>query len=193
MPTFTYNENIPFASNDPSDDQPKMQTNTNSINSIINVDHYSFESSGGRDGYHKPIHMFAQSAPGLAGADGVFYASINSIDNLPWPVWQNAGTNVFIAGPAQGNPNGYISLGNSILFQWGVIPQSSNLTNTAAFSPPFTAILNVGFSVFRNDSSTPGSTYQFYIDNSTVNPGGFNIINRSTHEYGYYWFAIGTK
>lgn len=64
MTTFNYNRDIPNAPNAPSRDQPKMQVNTNSTDEIINVDHYSFESSGSRDGWHKQVTIPSQNAAG---------------------------------------------------------------------------------------------------------------------------------
>lgn len=55
MTNFDYNTDIPFATNDPSADQPLMQQNTNSIDGIIAVDHISFGFDNG--GYHKIIHQ----------------------------------------------------------------------------------------------------------------------------------------
>lgn len=52
---INYNTNIPDAPNDPSADQPKMQTNTNSIDTIIGIDHYSFADSP--SGFHKQVHF----------------------------------------------------------------------------------------------------------------------------------------
>lgn len=65
MPTnFTYTQNIPLATNKPSVDQPNMKINTNSINSIVAVDHLSFGQATGTlsDGYHKVIHFSNQPA-----------------------------------------------------------------------------------------------------------------------------------
>lgn len=58
MGTIPYNANIPDGPDDPSVDQPKMKENTNSINQIIGVDHFSFGSAAvppniGPDGWHK--------------------------------------------------------------------------------------------------------------------------------------------
>lgn len=58
MPNFTYTRNIPAASHNPSSDQPIMQTNANSIDSIIEVDHFSFNANEG--GWHKVIHQLNQ-------------------------------------------------------------------------------------------------------------------------------------
>lgn len=46
MTTFSFNENIPAANNNPSADQPIMQTNNASTKSILAVDHLTFDSAG---------------------------------------------------------------------------------------------------------------------------------------------------
>jgi len=53
----TYTTNIPFSSNNPSSDQPIMEQNTNSINSVMSVDHSAFNTSDSTGGYHAIIHQ----------------------------------------------------------------------------------------------------------------------------------------
>lgn len=67
MPSFNYFRDIPNGPNDPSDDQPLMQINTNSTDDLIAVDHYSFGSSGNFDGWH--IHSHYPQWPGVPTAD----------------------------------------------------------------------------------------------------------------------------
>lgn len=55
MPLFTYTTNIPATNNNPSTDQPDMKINTNSTNSILGVDLYSFNNSNG--GWHKQVTL----------------------------------------------------------------------------------------------------------------------------------------
>lgn len=57
MGTFTYYNDIPAKNNNPSSDQPKMTNNTNVIDQIIDVDHYSFESAVLKDGEHKQVNF----------------------------------------------------------------------------------------------------------------------------------------
>lgn len=59
---LNYFTNIPFASNDPSIDQPNMQTNTNSISAWVDVDHYGFKDASNLGGLHTQVTM-----PTLAG------------------------------------------------------------------------------------------------------------------------------
>lgn len=51
MVNFPYTRDIPATNNDPSDDQPDMAINTNSTDSLIAQDHFSFGVSNG--GLHK--------------------------------------------------------------------------------------------------------------------------------------------
>lgn len=46
MTMFTYNTGVPFATNNPSNDQPQMIINTVSNNGIWGVDHVGFNSTG---------------------------------------------------------------------------------------------------------------------------------------------------
>lgn len=79
MGTIPYNLDIPDGPNNPSQDQPKMKENTNSINSIIAVDHYTFGSSplpSGTppDGWHKQsTYPFLSVKPVTAAGIGAVY------------------------------------------------------------------------------------------------------------------------
>lgn len=55
---LNYTTGIPDTPNNPTNDQPAMKTNTNSINSIIQIDHHGFKDNLG--GYHTIIHQDAQ-------------------------------------------------------------------------------------------------------------------------------------
>lgn len=56
MPNFTYTRDIPDGPHNPSVDQPDMKTNNNSIDDLIEIDHYSFNDATNFSGYHKVIH-----------------------------------------------------------------------------------------------------------------------------------------
>ena len=78
MATFTYNRNIPFADNDPSDDQPLMQTNTNSTDDILDVDHYSFETTN-LDGWHRQLTLAGRNvAAAQTDPASVVYSDANA-------------------------------------------------------------------------------------------------------------------
>lgn len=60
--SINYNLNIPAAANNPSDDQPNMQINTNAINSWTGIDHVDF--SGNPAGTHQQVTFSSQNTPG---------------------------------------------------------------------------------------------------------------------------------
>lgn len=69
MTTFSFNENIPATNNNPSADQPIMQTNNASTKSIIGVDHLTFDSAGSGGagasaGQHKQVTFNNKNAAG---------------------------------------------------------------------------------------------------------------------------------
>jgi len=77
MPNFTYVRDIPDAPHNPSVDQPDMKINTNSIDDLLLVDHYSFNDANNRSGYHKIIHQPAQTLdPAPIGGLGQFYPKV---------------------------------------------------------------------------------------------------------------------
>ena len=74
MGTIPYNLDIPDGPNNPSQDQPKMKTNTDSINTIIGVDHYSFGSTGSNDGWHKQsTYPLLSVKPTVIAGQGAVY------------------------------------------------------------------------------------------------------------------------
>lgn len=199
--TISYNTGIPNPPNNPSADVPLMQINTNSINSIIGIDHNSFNTASGfPSGYHSVVHFQNQGADPTATAGfGQLYTKTSGPSPTQNLYFRPGGTGVGIQISTLLDPkamvNGYSFIAGGIIMQWGIVAVSANVTNVvnflAAGNIAFpTAIFNVQFSTQR-PTADPGSTFEFYIDNTTVSQAGFTIINRSTHSYGYYWTAIG--
>lgn len=62
MGSLPYTLDIPLRTNSPSVDQPNMKVNTNSINSILDVDLYNFGSNFA--GQHKQMTLPDQNVPG---------------------------------------------------------------------------------------------------------------------------------
>ena len=59
--SFTYNNGVPDANNNPSVDQPDMKTNAQSIESLIAIDHISFNTANG--GTHKQVSFDDKNVP----------------------------------------------------------------------------------------------------------------------------------
>lgn len=62
--SITYNLNIPASGNNPSNDQPNMETNTNAINQWTGVDHVEFNVSGDAvSGTHLQVTFNSNNTP----------------------------------------------------------------------------------------------------------------------------------
>ena len=191
MPVIGYNLNIPFATNNPSTDQPNMLTNTNAINTLIDKDHFTFSSS--KAGRHKQVSLTNENAPGLLdGSTGVLYA--NASPGTSQPFWQNALGSFQIAtmGASSLVTPGYINIGG-ILIQWGKNALSSSGTVTTITYPiPFpTAVFTITLGLFNTANNSPSVNCAF-IKDGTVTLTNFKMTNSSSGTLdNTYWLAIG--
>ncbi len=202
---FTYNNGIPAANNNPSVDQPNMQTNTDSIDSIINVDHYSFETNF--DGTHKQVQL--KNAAGIngaipAGLQGVgfetLYSSATAGTGQLWYVQGANATGIQLTGPGTPTPstNGYTFLPGGILMQWGRRIQafaSGSTTGTENFPIAFpNACFVVTTTPFVTFASLPSSQASINVRTSSLaNLTNFNwqFYTGSNAYTGFDWIAIG--
>ncbi len=92
---LNYFTNIPFAANDPSVDQPDMQTNTNSIDSWVNIDHYGFRDVSNLGGLHTQVTMpvLPVIPIRLLTTSGILYTK-----NVPVALAQSANTLFYTPG-----------------------------------------------------------------------------------------------
>ena len=77
MTVFTYNQNVPFATNNPSVDQPQMLINTVSDFGIWNVDHVGFNTTNiignpnASGGQHLRVTFNGKNPPGFTPTDPI--------------------------------------------------------------------------------------------------------------------------
>lgn len=193
---FNYYLNIPDGPNNPSNDWPLMQTNTNSTAGIIGVDHIGFGQNNG--GYHTIIHMPPQTSPSVLSGIGQFYSKTTTIgavtdQNLFYTSGQGF---VFqLTGNVRGD-NGYQYLGGTII-QWGKISGLSGSWPSGIQTVTYSGN-NLTFSV---DTFNVNVTF---IGPTSSSTGDICIISKSTTGFqweftgsssssfdGFYWFAIG--
>ena len=84
MTTFNYYANIPNAPDNPSYDQPLMQINSQSINSLVNVDHLTFKAAQEAapqvsDGQHKQVTLPFQNIPMFTPTDPLSVAYTQTV------------------------------------------------------------------------------------------------------------------
>jgi len=205
--TFPFNPNIPSAPNDPADDQPIMQTNNASINSIIAVDHVGFNAASNGGFHNKSTYVSQGSNPAtLANTNQVFSKTYTPNTTIGTPstalfsVDSLGSVSQFTPGLA-GN-DGYQWIG-SVLIQWGGVAFSTS-TGTKTGTVVFKDRVN-GAIPFPNNCFVITTTLSSSAGTPPISPGtalsvvGSSITNLqfswrvlSTGNYnGFYWMAIG--
>lgn len=220
MPNFTYNRDIPDSPNNPSNDQPPMKINTNSIDSLIDEDHYSFNDNNG--GLHKQIRIVDLLAiPGsLAAGMGTLYTKLAtstgvSTESNAFFTPDNSGNEYQLTRPITGNfasfsqqgAFGTVTAGYTMTAGWTFLPggmllQYANVRRGAGISPSTVVITfpvtfsttNIVVSITPVCSS--GGTGQVHVpslQDGTLSTTGFTCNwDSSTSSYvGFTWTAIG--
>lgn len=186
MPNFTYTTDIPDGPNNPSFDQPKMKTNTNSTDSIIEVDHYSFNDNLG--GYHKIVDFVNQGVIPATPA-GVGCQLLSGANNLIFANAQiPAGTFLTNSNaPPVAATKGSTFLAGGMIMQWG-----QGVTAAGVFNDTFTYGLSSVYVAFSGASSTgniitntafisPNITVIAKTNSGALAPNGTPV----------YWMVIG--
>lgn len=87
--TFTFDNTIPAANNDPSADQPDLLINNQSIASILDVDHIGFNQTSG--GTHKQINFSSQNVPGaVADPAAIEFTTAGTVAVHPQLYYKNS-------------------------------------------------------------------------------------------------------
>jgi hypothetical protein len=130
--SIPYNLNIPFATHNPSVDQPNMETNNNSIATYVAVDHVGFNTTG--SGQHNQVTFNANNIPAVPTAPPVLFT--NTVGSLPQLFFYSGsaanGQNQYLAAPNQGST---FLLGGMIV-KWG-IANTNNPAVTTTFNQAF--------------------------------------------------------
>jgi hypothetical protein len=210
-----YTRDIPDGPHNPSADQGPMKTNTNSIDTLLAVDHYSFNDNNG--GYHDIIH-FPRRSPsndpatialigqeytktviptGGVADEQLFYKSALGI------ITQLTGPNAALA-----SENGYMWLPGGILVQWGFKNGNHGADNhfeggdtrTVTFSTLNIPFPNTcfGASVTPYYITTGGNTFNTSSFTLSVNYTSmsatsfqFHVVTDSQSIVKVFWIAIG--
>jgi hypothetical protein len=207
---LTYTTGIPATNNDPSVDQPNMQTNTDSINAWVQIDHHGFGDTIG--GYHSIIHQDTTTplartinrttgaAPigfpaAIAGINQIFAALVTTPSGTDTQLFSLTGNN----GLSQLTGNfatteGYFWV-SGILVQWGTVTGLAYTTPAA-----------ITFSARANCINFPNSCFTVVctlIDGTTTTDNTIYIRVKSNTQFtwgktsssgsytGFNWIAIG--
>lgn len=207
---LTYTRDIPATPNNPSNDQPPMRINNNSIDSILLLDHFGFNDNLG--GYHDIIHQPNQATDPVNITVPVPINQIYPKSYTPDTTGGVADTELFtrtslgdisqLTGYLKGAANeadGWQWLGG-ILIQWGTVlfTGSGQQQHTVTFKdrvtgaipfPNFLYVVNT--TLHPSGGSSTGNTQNVSV--FTLNKLSFiwNYTGSSAYDK-FYWIAIGS-
>jgi hypothetical protein len=179
MPNFDYTS-VPVSSHNPSVDQPNMLINTNSIENILEVDHYGFNNNLG--GYHKQVDLVNEADPGLpVGVGSVLFSNNNqlifkNIDTGVNSIQMTSSTRFPIS-----STSGRTFLPGGIFMQWGTVAATGGVGFPVTFNDDFSTVFLVLVT-----ASGSGTTIANTVG---VSNAGFTITTNITAFVS--WLAIG--
>lgn len=212
MPLFTYNRDIPDGPNNPSVDQPKMKINTNSIDDLIDTDHYSFDEANG--GLHRQVRLVNEPIPSVSPGQVGIYSKVSGQSQQF--ITSDAGANEYqITRMRDANfatfgtltVAGTVTAGYGIIAGWSFLPggmyfQYGRVRRGAGISPSTIVVTYpISFTtsnivvtvspICRPAGSSLNNTAS--VVDGTVSTTGFTVnFATSTSEYlGFTWTAIG--
>lgn len=199
MPFYNYTTGVPATNDNPSDDQPDMQVNTDSTASILAVDHFGFQNNDG--GWHQQVTIPKRTAiPTVVANQGALYTkTANSATQLFYTPdastnqyqitrtnaanFATFGTFTVYDGAKPNQSGGWSFLPGGLLMQYGTVSTATNGT-VVGFPITFTNIFSVTGT--RGQGNT-GTTWGV----SAVSNAGFTISHSSGSGSAFYWMAIG--
>lgn len=190
MAPFTYTAGLPNPPDNPSQDVGGMQINSESISSLIAIDHIGFNNSQG--GQHKQVTFASVNVPMVPTTPPVLFT--NTKDGAGNTLPGSLPELFFYSGTAAQGQNNYLSQGNitttsqgsvllfgGIVMKWGTAAAGAS---SISFTSPFpNALFNVtmtGYAtgaVFNVIGSPNATSFSF---SPTVSGG--NLM---------FWLAIG--
>ena len=217
MVNVIYNDNIPDGPNNPSQDQPKMQTNTNSLRSLIEIDHIGFGNNDG--GYHNIVHQpslgrtynnisptsFTPAVAPIAGVNQIIAA-----DYTPDTSGGTVDTQLFsltgVGGISQLTGNSFLSDGwvwaGGVLIQWGRVTYGILTNGVVTFKDRVEGAIpfpNSLFTVVATETYTgvqPASSKGVFVSNDPLNTDNTKftwarVTGSGNNPNGFFWIAVG--
>lgn len=208
MVNVEYTLDIPATNNNPSTDQPKMLLNTNAIDTLLSVDHISFNADNG--GFHKkvtlpsttytlgapPVPNFSQMIlfTALTGTPlGSVLAYTKDGSSTAYPLMSSVNPSVTSSFQA----SGHTSMLGGVIMQWGTLSGGGSNTGSISFPIQFpNAVFGITFGMKLKNASNAHSVW-ITIDGSNnpqLSTSGFtwkSDVSTFTNQDGFYWQALG--
>ena len=186
MPTFSYVDQTPVASQPPSTSPGAFVTNFTSIDDLIGVDHVSFNEVNGGTHTQVTIPTPLATDPSLTSPSGEIYTK--AVSTLTQLFFANATTVTQLTGNATSiAANGYITIPGGLIIQWGH-GTASNASGGTLNNFPITfphAVFAVVATVYNS-----GSTVRSISEVGTASTSGFYALSPNSSNSIYY-IAIG--
>lgn len=196
MSTFSYNTGVPAANNNPSIDQSDMLINTASTNSILAVDHVSFNAAGG--GRHNQVTFNGNNVPSLPATLLKLFANNqdgngNNLPNGLSQLFAFSGTSAqsqlqYYLNSAS-NTYGSVLLFGGLILKYGLVSGISTTAVTVNWAAaPATVFPTICFGAVacQNTSGTAGS-----IIGTSVTPSTVRLVASAGTGISAFYIAIG--
>lgn len=155
MTNYSYVTNIPLETNSPSEDQPDMKLNTNSIAGLLNEDLIGFGQTNG--GLHKKASFVAQgSNPGSSSGMYVEYSKASAGQTEVFAQKDGTVTPIQLTrGVPSASSSGSSYLPGGILIQWATVTFTGTATSVTWTYP--TAFTSTVYSLTGNGAGSSGA------------------------------------
>ena len=156
---YSYNQAVPAANNKPSDDQPDMLINAQSIASIIAQDHVGFNTDG--SGFHNQVTFYANNVPVVPTSFPTLFT--NNVAGIPQLFYYSGNATQSSSQYIQA-ANGSTFLFGGIILKWGLVTVTGQQTVNFGAAGGGNPGLNVGafpnscFTVIAQPKSSSGPT-----------------------------------
>lgn len=175
-----YHLNTPHEDHDPSDDQPKMEENTNSLADFLGVNHVGFEEEDA--GKHKFLDLknLDYDPPTSAGTSQIYLKDGQLI------LQKEDGTKIVLFGTSSTIQRGYEKSPSGKIKQWG----TAFLTNQYARVTFPIEFPNECFGVNVTLLRSGKSFRNWHVVSGSVNKNTFDV-ECNANESAFYWEANG--
>lgn len=208
MPIPSYTLGYPPDGSSLGQTKVTIRNNLDGTFQTVAVDHVNNNGQPGSNpaGYHTVIHQVSQTSVStvsnynqlFSGVPGTLVVNGTTTPAIP----SNGDTQLYSLTAAGGlsqltgnnaATNGFAWVGG-ILLQWGSIAATSGNPSVNLASSPNVTFPNNIFNVQvtrTHSSSSPGSSFGYWVNTVGIGTSGFQIINNDGHTWSYQWFAIG--
>ena len=184
-----YNENIPQASDKLKNSQPQLLSNFQAIDTVVAVNHVTFDDPSGDQGKHKFVTFPRQSGdPVTLGTEINMYTKLNAT-TAKSEIYVKNGVAAAVPITASAGPNGigvvgFSYIASGLLMRWGSANSgagSSVIVNLTGLVPAINNIKSVQITALNANTS-------FWV---TAVAGGTFTVNSSSANRDFGYFVIG--